>query len=87
MSPSDLLNRLHDEPFVPFRVKLSNSTSIEITDPGLVIVGPTSAIMPIQTMTDESGYTLVTQWRTIALSHMVEFSDVDPPKKPKKRSA
>lgn len=76
MSPRDLLNRLHDEPFRPFRVKLSNSTTIDVTDAGLVIVGPTSAVMPLQTMQDEAGYTPVTQWRTIALSHMVEFADI-----------
>lgn len=84
MSPQDLLNRLHDEPFRPFRVKLSNNTAIDITEPGLVVVGPTSAIMPILTAKDDLGYTLVTQWRTIALSHIVEFIDLEPPKKGKK---
>jgi len=77
MSPRDLLNRLHDEPFRPFRVKLSNNTAIDIHEAGLVIVGPTSAIMPIQTQRDDSGYTLVTQWRTIALGHIVEFVEID----------
>ena len=87
MSPQDLLNRLHDEPFKPFRVRLSNNTTIDITDAGLVIVGPTSAVMPIQTAKDDFGYTLVTQWRTIALSRMVEFADIEPPKGTKKQSA
>jgi hypothetical protein len=87
MSPQDLLNRLHDEPFIPFRVKLSNGTTIDITNPGLVIGGPTSAIMPIQTAKDDFGYTLVTQWRAVALSHIVEFIDLAPPKGSKKRSA
>ena len=77
MSPSDLLNRLHDEPFRPFRVKLSNNTAIDITEAGLVVVGPTSAIMPIQTRKDDTGYTLVTRWRTVALSHMVEFLEIE----------
>jgi len=87
MSPRDLLNRLHDEPFRPFRVRLTNNATIDVHEPGLVIVGPTSAIMPIQTMRDELGYTLVTQWRTIALSHMMEFSDIEPPKGKSKKSA
>jgi hypothetical protein len=87
MSPTDLLNRLHDEPFKAFRVRLSNNTTIDITDPGLVIVGPTSAVMPIQTAKDDFGYTLVTQWKTIALSHMVEFADIEPPRSGRKRSA
>ncbi len=87
MSPQDLLNRLHDEPFKPFRVRLSNNTTIDVFEPGSVIVGPTSAVMPIQTAKDDLGYTLVTQWRTIALSHMVEFADIEPPKGSKRRSA
>jgi hypothetical protein len=87
MSPQDLLNRLHDEPFKRFRVRLTNNTTIDITDPGLVIVGPTSAVMPIQTAKDDLGYTLVTQWRTIALSHMMEFADIEPPKGSRKKSA
>jgi len=65
----------------------SDTHGNSIHDPGLVIVGPTSAVMPIQTMKDEVGYTLVTQWRTIALSHMVEFSDIEPPKGRSKKSA
>lgn len=87
MSPHDLLSRLHDQPFKPFRIKLSNSTTIEITDPGLVIVGPTSAVLPIQTEKDDFGYTLVTQWKTVALSHMMEFSDLEPPRNSRRKSA
>ena len=87
MSPQGLLNRLHDAPFKPFRVKLSNSTAIDITEPGLVVVGPRSAIMPIQTAKDDLGYTLVTQWRTISLDHMVEFSHIEPPTDRSRKSA
>ena len=85
MSPHDLLNRLHDEPFKPFRVRLTNNTTIDVSDPGLVIVGPTSAVMPLQTAKDDFGYTLVTQWRTIALSHMIEFAGLEPPKSSRKK--
>jgi len=58
MSPHDLLNRLHDEPFKPFQVRLTNNTTIDITGMGLVIVGPTSAVMPIQTAKDD----FATRW-------------------------
>jgi hypothetical protein len=34
MSPRDLLNRLHDEPFRPFRVRLTNNTTIDINEAG-----------------------------------------------------
>jgi hypothetical protein len=77
----DLLNKLHDQPFQPFRVRLSNHTAIDVLDPNTVIVGPSSAIMPIETRRDaRSGHYLVSRWRTVALSHMVEFLDIDPPK-------
>ena len=80
MTARDLLNKLHDEPFQRFRVRLSNNTTIDVLDPGTVVVGPTSAIMPIDSVLGEHGYYLVTRWRTVALSHMVEFVDIDPPK-------
>jgi len=80
-----LLNRLYDQPFKGFRVRLSNNATLDVTDPGLVIVGPISAVMPIQTAKDDLGYTLVTQWRTFALDHMVEFADIDPPRESRSR--
>ena len=76
MSPRDLANKLHDEPFKPFRVRLSNASTIDVLDPGSVIVGPTSAIMPLEYV-DDNGLRLVSRWKTVALSHMVEFLDLD----------
>jgi len=80
MRARDLLNKLHDEPFQPFRVRLSNNSTIDVLDPNTVVVGPSSAIMPIETSRDSSGYYIVSRWRTVALSHMVESVDIDPPK-------
>lgn len=85
MIARDLLNKLHDMPFQPFRVKLSNNSTMEVLDPNTVVVGPTSAIMPIETVQDDHGYYLVSRWRTVALAHMVEFIDIDPPKSAGKR--
>jgi hypothetical protein len=87
MRTRDLLTKLHDQPFQPFRVRLSNKTEIEILDPNTVVVGPSSAIMPIETLKDGSGYYVVSRWRTVALSHMVEFVDIEPPKASSKRKA
>ena len=77
MAPHDLLNKLHDEPFKPFRVRLSNNNTIDVLDAGSVVVGPTSAIMPLEYVEDERGVKLVLRWKTVALSHMVEFVDID----------
>jgi hypothetical protein len=50
---------------------------MDVLDPNTVVVGPSSAIMPIETVRDSSGYYVVTRWRTVALSHIVEFVDID----------
>jgi hypothetical protein len=85
MRTRDLLNKLHDQPFQPFRVRLSNNTTIDVLDPNTVVVGPSSAIMPIETLRDSSGYYVVSRWRTVALAHMVEFTDIEPPKSNSRR--
>jgi hypothetical protein len=76
MSPQDLHNKLHDEPFKAFRVRLTNSSAIDVLELGSVVVGPTSAIMPLEYV-EEDGLKLVRRWKTVALSHMVEFVDLD----------
>ena len=85
MTDRDLLNKLHDKPFQPFRVRLSNSSTMDVLDPGTVVVGPSSAIMPMEAILGDHGYYIVTRWRTVALAHMVEFTDIDPPKSASKR--
>ncbi|QOV87909.1 hypothetical protein [Humisphaera borealis] len=85
MTDRDLLNKLHDQPFQPFRLKLSNNSSMDVLDPNTVVVGPTSAIMPVESVVGEHGYYIVNRWRTVALSHMVEFIDIDPPKPASKK--
>ena len=40
MTARDLLNKLHDNPFQAFRVKLSNNSTMEVLDPNTVVVGP-----------------------------------------------
>jgi hypothetical protein len=85
MTARDLLNKLHDQPFQPFRVRLSNNSTMDVLDPNTVVVGPTSAIMPVESEIGDHGYYIVNRWRTVALAHMVEFVDIDPPKSAGKR--
>ncbi len=85
MPARDLLNKLHDNPFQPFRVRLVNNHTIDVLDPNTVVVGPTSAIMAVEAVLGEHGYYLVNRWRTVALTHMVEFLDMDPPTSGSKR--
>ncbi|HZL38496.1 MAG TPA: hypothetical protein VFC78_24515 [Tepidisphaeraceae bacterium] len=76
MTNHDLLRRLQDAPFQPFRIRLSNGSAIDIRDAGSVIVGDSSAVVPLETVTDDRGYRIVRDWKTISISHIVEFIDL-----------
>jgi hypothetical protein len=76
MRAKDLLTRLRDLPFRGFRIHLSDGSTIPITEPGMIIVGPSSAVLPTE-FGSEQGERVATRWRTVALAHMVQFSDLD----------
>jgi hypothetical protein len=83
-----LNHRLYDKPFKPFRIHLSDGSSIPVMNGGVVLVGESSAILPTELSHDSEGYPVVKRWRTVALAHMVQFSDIDESvsgKSPKKR--
>ncbi len=84
MRAKDILNRINDRPFKGFRVHLSDGSSIPVTEPGILIVGPSSAVLPTEYGSDH-GERVATRWRTVALSHMVQFSDLDEPVSGKQR--
>ena len=87
MRVKDLVNRLSDNPFRGFRIHLSDGSTIPVMEAGMVIVGRSSAILPTE-FGKADGERVVERWRTVALSHMVQFSDIDEPiggKRPKKR--
>lgn len=88
MRSRDFNLRLYDQPFRPFRVHLSDGSTIPVMNPGLALVGMSSVVLPTEVAHDGEGFPLVKRWRTVALSHMVQFSDIDEPvtsKRPKKR--
>ena len=88
MTTVDLNHRLYDKPFKPFRIHLSDGSSIPVTNAGVVLVGESSAILPTELARDTEGYPVVKRWRTVVLAHMMQFSDLDEPvsgKAPKKR--
>jgi hypothetical protein len=77
MRAKDILDRMHDEPFKPFRVHLSDGSKIDVTMPGMVVVGASSVVLPSVWGKDEDGYRIAKHWRTIALSHIVQFGDIN----------
>jgi hypothetical protein len=56
---------------------MSDGTKLDVTEPGMVLVGLSSAVLPTEWGTDEDGRKLVRNWRTIALAHIVQFSDIN----------
>lgn len=72
----DLLRKLDDEPFRPFRIRLVYNTTFDVVDPGMVIVGDSSAVIATQNIRDDTGHRVTTDWRTVAIAHMLEFSDL-----------
>ncbi len=77
MRARDLLSRLQDQPFKPFRMHLSDGTKLDVTEPGMIVVGMNSAVVPVKWGKDEDGHKLARNWRTIALAHIVQFSDIN----------
>jgi hypothetical protein len=75
--PKDLLDRLNDIPFKPFRIHLSDGSRLDVSEPGMIIVGRSSAVLPSQWSKDLEGYRIAKHWRTIALAHIVQFGDLD----------
>ncbi len=77
MAPRDLLGKLHDQPFKPFRLRLVNNTTYDITEPWMILVGETSAVVVTQIRQDDRGYAMAHDWRTISISHMLELQDLN----------
>lgn len=85
MTYHDLQRKLYDKPFRPFRIRLSNASAIDIVNPGSVIVGESSAVLPVEVTVDGDGYPLIRNWKTVSISHMVKFIDIDVKDTPRKR--
>ncbi len=76
MTYLDLQRKLHDHPFKPFRIRLVNNTTYDVTEPWMVTVGESSAVIVTRSRKDDKGYELALDWRTVAIAHMLEFSDI-----------
>jgi hypothetical protein len=77
MTSKDLIRKLDDKPFRPFRMRMDNNTAYDVRDPGMIIVGDTSAVVATRNIRDSEGNTVTSDWRTISIDHIVEFSDLN----------
>jgi hypothetical protein len=77
MTYHDLVRRLNDAPFKPFRIRMVNNTVYDVLDAGMIIVGQSSAVVVTQQMRDAEGHRVATDWRTVSIAHIIEFADID----------
>jgi hypothetical protein len=77
MRARDLLDRLADQPFKPFRVQLSDGSRIDVTLAGIMVAGLGSAVLPTVWTKDVDGNRVAKHWRTIAIDHIVQIGDID----------
>lgn len=56
---------------------MSNNTSYDILEPWMIIIGETSAVIVTRVRKDERGYETALEWRTISISHVLEYSDLE----------
>jgi len=87
MTYHDLQRKLHENPFKPFRICLVNNTTYDINEPWMITIGESSAVIVTQTRTDDRGYNVALDWRTVSISHMLEFIDIEPKKPGQKRKS
>jgi YD repeat-containing protein len=77
MTYRDLFRRLEETPFKRFRIRVVNNTVYDSFDAGMVIVAKSSAFVVTQYERDEDGRRVAADWRTISISHILEFADID----------
>jgi hypothetical protein len=85
MRSSDLTKKLLDHPFQPFRIHLDDGRRIDMREPGNVIVGASSAVVPTEFGKDEEGCPIVRNWSTISIGHIVRFTDLSQQRNGKRR--
>ena len=79
MRVDDILKRLEDQPFKPFRIRMVNNTTFDITEPWMIVPGESSAIILANPLyREDKGYQPVHDWKTVSIHHMLEFSDLNP---------
>ncbi len=75
MNPEDLAGWLDANPFAPFRLKLTNGETINVTKPQDMLTGLRTAVIAIPL---ESNPRYYHHWKTVSLDHMVAIEPISP---------
>jgi hypothetical protein len=74
MPPEDVRNALWAQPFVPFRIHLSDGTSYDIRHRDFLMVGKRSLLVGMSHNPDDPFYD---QYQTVALIHVVRMEPLE----------
>jgi hypothetical protein len=77
MQRDDLFHKIQDRPFKPFRIHITDGSRLDVTDPGMFIIGENAAVVPSIWTWDDEGRRFAKHWRTIDFAHIVQFGDID----------
>jgi len=80
MPPEELWQRLHSQPFEPFRICLTDGTAYEVPHPELVMVGRRSAVVGITEARQAPPF--YDRTTTVALLHIVRLESTQAPSAP-----
>jgi hypothetical protein len=58
-------------------MKLVNNTVYDITEPWMVVVGRSSAIVVTRSSRDAQGIRVADKWKTVSIAHILEFNDIE----------
>lgn len=76
VSPTDILDRIEDPRFKPFRLHVSDGTTVDVTAPRGVVVGKTSSLFVDRWGRASDGRPIAVHWRTIDNAHITQFNDL-----------
>lgn len=74
MSPEELHDTLHEQPFEPFRIVLTDGASFDIRDPDLLWVGKRTAYVGL---TGQPGQTFFERSVKIDLLHVIRTEPIN----------
>jgi hypothetical protein len=86
VNSDDLVTKLNDHPFKPFRIRMVNSTIYDVTTPWMLFVTESSATVATEVGKTDRGYDFALDWKTVSIHHMMEFTDL-PASRGSKRKA
>jgi hypothetical protein len=74
MTSKELLHKVHDEPFKPFRIRLADKRTFDILHPRMVMVGPERAVVVTRRAVDRYGRWFAADWTEVVLAEVTAIA-------------